>query len=239
MINAERFKLRTHRTPLVCAVVLLAGVLAPSIALIWYDPPDPSMYTDNFTDSFEALSVLLAVVFGGWLLGTEYRQGTVKRLLSTEPRRVRAFATKGAVGAGAMSVALSVTAVVGWAAARLVGSMNDVVVSWDGREMLAGGITALIAATVSYSLSAVTRSDAFAMVGTLALILILEPLLGAIPRVGTYSMGSALDGISVWIAGDATELPDAPSIGTAALTLVQWLGACVGGGVTLFARRDV
>ncbi len=88
MTKAEIYKLRTQRTPLVCAGLLLAGVLAPSIVLIWYSPKDPAAYTTNFTDVYNTLSIMLGIVFGGWLLGNEYRQGTVKRLLASEPRRI-------------------------------------------------------------------------------------------------------------------------------------------------------
>ena len=75
MTAAEIYKLRTQRTPLVCAAVLLGGVLVPSVVLIWVTPSDLSAYADIFTGTFEVLSILLAIVFGGWLLGTEYRQG--------------------------------------------------------------------------------------------------------------------------------------------------------------------
>ena len=131
MTTAEIYKLRTQRTPLICAAALLIGVLTPSVVLIWHTPNDTAAYADTFTATFEVLSFLLAIVFGGWVLGTEYRQGTVKRLLTTEPRRIRAIATKGLVGAGAMSVVLVAIAGIGWAAARIVGSINDVTVPND------------------------------------------------------------------------------------------------------------
>ena len=106
MTRAEIYKIRTHRTPLVCAAALLTGVLAPSIVLMWYTPKDPAAY-NAFSDVYELSGLLLGIVFGGWLLGAEYRQGTVKRLLASEPRRIRALTTKGLVGAASMSTVLS------------------------------------------------------------------------------------------------------------------------------------
>lgn len=238
MKTAEIYKLRTHRSPLLCAAALLAGVLAPSIVLIWYTPTDPAAYSDAFVGTFEALSVLLAIVFGGWLLGTEYRQGTVRRMLASEPRRLRALTTKGLVGAAAMSAVLAVSAGIGWTAARVVGSMHDVTVPFEGRTLLAFGVTALAAATVAYGLSAITRSDSFAMVGTVALIMVGEPLLRLVPRVGDYTIGSAVYSVEQWMSGQPVE-PSSLSAGSAAITLTVWVTAFVAAGTVLFATRDV
>ena len=117
--------------------------------------------------------------------------------------------------------------------------MNDVTVPWDGRTLLAAGVTALIGATVAYSLSAVTRSDSFAMVGTVTMLLVLTPLLSLIPKVGKYMIGSALEGLSQWMAGDASEALATSSPGTAAITLAAWLTVLLAGGAVLFASRDV
>ena len=239
MTSAEIYKLRTHRTPVVCTAVLLLGVIAPSIVMIWYTPTDPASYGDAFTSVFESLSLLMGIVFGGWLLGTEYRQGTVKRLLTSEPRRLRTLATKGLVGAGAMSVVLAIVAGVGWSAARAVGAMNDVTVPWAGRPLLAFIVSALVAATIAYSLSAVTRSDSFAMVGTVATILVVGLPLSLVPKIGRYTMFPAITRVEEWLSGDTTETLSTLSAGTAVLVLAAWLAAFLTAGVALFARRDV
>ena len=240
MSRAEIYKLLTHRTPLVCAAVLLLGVLIPSVVLVWYTPGDDLAYTDTFTSTYGALSVLLAIVFGGWLLGTEYRQGTVKRLLASEPRRLRALATKAVVGAGALSGVLAATAGIGWTAARVVGSMHEVTVPWTGRELLASAVIAMIGAVVAFGLSAITRSDAFAMVGTVVMLLVLDPLLSLIPKVGKYTFGSALDRVAEAVAGTSESFgSSALTTASASVTLAVWLVAIVGAGAGLFATRDI
>lgn len=238
MKTAEFYKLRTHRTPIVCAAVLLIGVLIPSVVMIWYTPTDTSAYS-SFRDVFEALSLVLGIVFGGWLLGTEYRQGTVKRLLANEPRRMRALGTKAIVGVGAMSAVLAATAGIGWSVARVVGSMNDVTVAFEGRQLLAFGISSVIAASVAYSLSAITRSDSFAMVGTVAVILVLGPLLTLVPKVGQYTLFSALVTVEDWIGDLPNDGMVELSNGAAVVTLTAWLAAFVAGGVFAFSKRDV
>ncbi|MCP4084787.1 MAG: ABC transporter permease subunit [Actinomycetia bacterium] len=240
MISAELYKLRTQRTPMVCAALLLVGVLASPAVLLFYTPADPAAYSVAFTTTFQLLAPLVAIVFGGWLLGTEYRQGTVKRLLTGEPRRMRAFATKASVGAAALITATGIAGVIGWTASWAVGSLNDQTVAWNGRELLAAGLVALAAGAVAYGLSAITRSDSFAMVGTVALVLVLDPLLSLIPKVGKYSFGTALDTLTNEVANTADLFgPAALSLGTAGITLTLWLVAFVGSGSYLFARRDV
>ena len=239
MTRAEIYKLRTHRTPLVCTAGLLIGVLAPSIVMIWYTPTDPASYGEGFSNMFESLSPLMGIVFGGWLLGTEYRQGTVKRLLTSEPRRLRALATKGLVGAAAMSIVLATVAGVGWSAARLVGSMNDATVPWDGRALLAFSVSTIVAAAFAYSLSAVTRSDSFAMVGTVAAILVVGLPLSLVPKVGKYTIFPAITRVEEWVSGNATDSLSTLSADAAVFTLAAWLAAFLTAGAVLFARRDV
>ncbi len=240
MFSAELYKLRTHRTPMMCALALLVGVLAPSVVMMFYTPSDPSAYGNTFTAVYQILSPLVAIAFGGWLLGTEYRQDTAKRMLASEPRRLRALAAKAAAGFAALSAGLAATAGIGWTAARLVGSMNDYTFGWNGRELLAGAMFGLGAAVVAFALSAITRSDSFAMVGTLALVLILDPLLGLIPKIGDYTFGGALGTLTNKIAGGGEAFnPAALSTGQASLSLALWFAAFLGAGSYLFATRDV
>ena len=238
MRTAEIYKLRTQRTPILCAAVLLIGVLAPSVVLIWYTPTDSAAYTDAWIGTFEALALVFAIVFGGWLLGTEYRQDTVKRVLTSEPRRLRALATKGVVGAVAMSTVFATSAGIGWMAARAVGSSHGVSVPWDGRSVLAFIVTALIPFTVAYSLSAITKSDSFAMVGTVAMVFVFEPLISLIPRVGDYTIGRGMASFEQAMTGEVDDFATL-SAGAATVTLVVWLAALVTSAAALFATRDV
>lgn len=239
MTSAELFKIRTQRTPLVCALTLLAGVLIPSIVMIWYTPSDPAAYEEGFEGTFQILTILLGIVFGGWLLGSEYRQGTVKRMLTSEPRRLRALVTKAVIGLSAMAIVTTVAALVGWAAARYVGSINDVTVSWDGRTLLAGGVTALFGALLAYGLSVVTRSDSFAMVGSVVLLLVFEPLFSLIPKIGKYRLGGALTRIEETVSGSQGMTLDSISLGAAGLTVAAWIGTVAIAGALLFRTRDV
>lgn len=241
MSRAEFFKIRTHRTPWVCAGLLLVGVLASPAVLLFYTPSDTAAYTDAFTGTYSVLAPLVAIVFGAWLLGTEYRQGTVKRMLTSESRRFQVLVTKAGVGITVLSAMLATSAVIGWGASRFVGSLNDVAVAWNGRELLAAGVFAVVSAIVAYGISAVTRSDAFAMVGTVGLVLVLDPLLSLIPKVGEYSFASSLTVITDRISATPDVFSNASSmgLGAAGITVGVWLAVVLGTGSYLFASRDV
>ncbi len=241
MLRAELYKIRTHRTPAVLTSVLALGVLIPSAVLLWYSPANTTAYTSIYSTIFAILTVLLGIVFGGWILGTEYRQDTVKRMLTAESRRGRALASKAVVGAGAMTTVMAATAVVGYAAARLVGSLNDVAVGFEGRALLGYGVAALLSAITAFGLSALTRSDSFAMIGTIAMVLVLDPLLSIVPRIGKYSYGNAVGVVTEQIQGATSGFgePATTSLTVAIITLAAWLTASTVAGALAFAKRDV
>ncbi|MEZ5282877.1 MAG: ABC transporter permease [Acidimicrobiales bacterium] len=245
MIAAEFYKIKTQRTPYAVFGAMLAASLAPSLVLVFYTPSATDVYVQAFQLTYSVFAVLLAVVFGGWVLGTEYRQDTVKRMLTAEPRRMRNLWSKAAVGFAVLCSALTTVALVGWSAAWLVGQMNDVGVEFIWQDLLAAGVMALVAAAMSFALSALTRSDAFAMVATTGTLLILDPLLSAIPRFGKYTLGSAMAVVSTEIEGlgsaVADPLPGSAQLGlgAAAVTVALWLAVLVGAGVARFARSDV
>jgi len=240
MTKAEIYKLRTHRTPLVCAGLLLAGVLAPSVVMIWYHPSDPTAYTDTYMGIFGLLGAIMAIVFGGWILGTEYRQGTLKRMLTSEPRRIRALTAKATVGAVALTTAMMSIGIIGWAGARAIGNINDVTVAFEFRQLLAATIVGLIAASIAFGVSAITRSDSFAMIGTLGTLFVLDPLIGVIPKVGKYTVGSAMSAVENAISGVTDPFQAPHTLGTTAsvITLSLWLVAIIGAGAAVFSTRD-
>lgn len=245
MIATELFKIRTHRTPYAVLAALLVASLAPSVVLTWYTPASPDAYVDAFGLTYSIFAVLMSVVFGGWLLGTEYRQDTVKRMLASEPRRLLNLRAKATAGVTVLVAALTGVALIGWSAAWFVGDMNGFAVEFVWRELLAAGVMALVAAAVSFALSALTRSDAFAMVGTVGMLLILDPLLSAIPTVGKFSLGSAMgviineiEGLGAAVAGPAPASAQL-GLGAASVTVSLWLALLVGAGVARFARSDV
>jgi hypothetical protein len=84
-----------------------------------------------------------------------------------------------------------------------------------------------VVAAIAFGLSVVLRSDTYAMLGSLGLMIIVGPLLGLIPTIGKY-MPSQL-------AADGADV----SIVPASLTLAAAIGALGLVAATTFQRRDV
>jgi ABC-type transport system involved in multi-copper enzyme maturation permease subunit len=241
MLRVELIKILSHRVPRVCFLAMIIGVVAPSVALIVYEPASPDAYGTTFLHVFQVLPSIVAIVFGGWVMGTEYRHDTVKRLVMSDPRRTRVLAGKAAAGGALLTTALATVAIVGWGAARAVGAMNDYTVMWNGRELLSGALFAAGAAVVAFALSVVIKSDALSMVATLALVLILDPLLSLIPRLGGYTFGGALETLTGSLSNSAGGPYDTSLLTNtqASITLAAWLTVFIGSAVYLFTTRDV
>ena len=240
MLSAEFYKLRAHRTPLAIFAVVLLGVLAPSAVLAFYTPDSATAYNDIWTTVFELLGPLTAIVFGSWLIGTEYKQGTLKRMLTTEPRRARAIGAKATAGVVATVAGLATVAVTGFGAAWLVGNLNDTAVTWDSRQILAAIFTSLVSAAIGFALSTVTRNAAFGMVAGIGMLLVFDPLLSLIPTVGDYTLGSVLGIVDSAISGTESAFETASlATSTAVITLGAWMALLGGAAARLFMSRDV
>jgi len=238
MTRTELFKLRTHRTPWLLLAILVVSVL---IAPIYYgirNPDDSAAVIETFVGVFGVMAQLLGVVFGGWIVGHEFRQGTLRRVLGNDARRGRLIATKAAVGLGALTVGAVIAAGAGALASMAsVESFGETVV-WTGvfRDLLSAGLAAVVTAAVAFALSVLLRSDTYGMLGAIALMMIVGPLLVLIPRVGKYMPAALANDVSVWIGG--VEDP-VVSIVPAAFGLVASI-AVLGAGATLtFQRRDI
>ncbi len=238
MIRTEVFKLRHHRTPAVLLGTLSAALVVAPIYYAIKNPADVADITMTFSAVFSVVSALLAAVFGGWLVGHEFRQGTLRRVLGSDARRMRLIATKAGVGVAALVGGLAVAAGVGALASVASAASFGESLVWDGvfRELLSGGFTTFVVASLSFGFSVLLRSDTYAMLGSLGLMIIVGPLLSLIPTVGKYMPSALTDDVSAWI-GDFGELQ--VSIVPASLVLAATIGALMVAATASFQRRDI
>ncbi len=238
MIHTELFKLRTHRTPWVLLAVLTVSLVVAPIYFVFRNPADPQQLLEPLTGVFLIMAPLLGAVFGGWICGHEFRQGTLRRVLGTDARRGRLIAAKAAVGLVAavagLAFAFGVGALASIGSAATFGETLD----WDGvlRDVASGGFLGLITAALAFGFSVLLRSDTYAILGSLGLIIIVGPLLSLIPRVGKYVPSALANDVSAWIAG-SDEL--VVSIVPASLGLAASLALVGAAAVVTFQRRDV
>lgn len=238
MIRTELFKLRHLRTPMVLLGTLSASLVIAPIYYAIKNPADISDLTATFTGIFQIVAALLAAVFGGWLVGHEFRQGTLRRVLGSDARRGRLLATKSVVGLGTFLAGLATAAGIGALATLASAASFGETVVWDGvfREVLGAGFIPLVVAAISFGLSIVLRSDTYAMLGSLGLMIIVGPLLGLIPTIGKYMPSQLAADVASWISNvDGAVV----SIVPASLVLAGTIGALGLVAATTFQRQDV
>lgn len=239
MTRTELFKLRTHRTPWVLFTTLIASLtVAPTYYAI-KTPADVTDVIDTFVAIFGIIPPLLGAVFGGWIVGHEFRQGTLRRVLGSDARRGRLIATKAVVGLGAMVAGMSTAAGIGaLASVASVASFGETIV-WDGvlRNVLSGSFLALVVAAIAFGFSMLFRSDTYAMLGSLGLLLIVGPLLTLIPTIGKYTPAALAGDVTLWISAPEEQLGVA--IVTASLGLAATIGALSAAAMATFRRSDI
>lgn len=239
MTRTELFKLRTHRTPWVLFVTLIASLAVAPVYYAIKNPADATDVIDTVVGVFEVVPPLLGAVFGGWIVGHEFRQSTLRRVLGSDARRGRLIATKAVVGLGAMVAGVSIAAGIGaLASIASVASFGETTV-WDGvlRNMLSGGFLALVVAAIAFGFSILFRSDTYAMLGSLGLLLIVGPLLTLIPTIGKYTPAALAGDVTSWISGTEEQLGVA--IVTASLGLAVTIGALSAAAMAMFHRSDI
>jgi len=238
MIRTELFKLRTHRTPWVLLTIFVVSLCVAPIYLAIKHPTDTATFADAYLGVAGIMAPLLGAVFGGWLIGHEFRQGTLRRVLGNDARRGRLIATKAIVGLATATIGMSIAAGIGALASAASAASFGETIEWDGvfRNLLGGGAFALVTAAVAFGLSILLRSDTYAMLGALGVMLIVGPLLAAIPTVGKYTPWSLTADVATWISGQG-ELGVA--IVTASLGPAASIGALSVAAMATFHRRDI
>ena len=239
MIRTELFKLRAHRTPWVLLAGLIASLVVGPIYFAFKAPTDPASVVDTLVGVFSVMAPLLGAVFGSWVVGHEFRQGTLRRVLGNDARRGRLIAMKAAVGLSALLVGLSAAAGAGYLGSVASSASFDGALVWDGvfRELLGSGFLSLLTASLAFSFSILFRSDTYGMLGAVALMLIVGPLLRLIPTIGKYTPSALGDDVTAWIIG--SEEPLGVAITTASLGLATSLALIAGTALATFSRRDI
>ncbi|MEL6893492.1 MAG: ABC transporter permease subunit [Actinomycetota bacterium] len=238
MTRTELFKLRAHRTPWVLLTLLTTSLLiAPTYYAIRH-PDDATDVVDTFVGVFGILAPLLGTVLGGWIVGHEFRQGTLRRVLGNDARRSRLIATKGAVGATALTLGLAAAAGIGALTSAASISSFGGSAAWDDtfRELLSAGFLTLLTASIAFCLSILLRSDTYAMLGALGVMIIVGPLLTLIPTVGKYTPSALGNDVSSWISGTGELVV---SIVPASLGLAATIAALAATATLSFRRSDI
>lgn len=239
MIRTELFKIRHHRTPRMLVALYSAFVLIPSVYYLFRPSIISANYLDVMLGVYLVAGSILAAIFGSWIVGNEYKQGTLRRVLATDARRSHLLGAKLVVGSMAAIVGLVMVAAVGVGGAVASAAMNGPGLDYTGllRSILATGFPSFVTFLIGFGLSIVTRSNTYAVITTIGVMSIFGQLLALVPRFGKYTPAAVTNHAAGWIEGASGggELSNPAALATLALMLAGLGVASVG----LFNRRDI
>ena len=242
-IRSELVKLRTTRTFLGIVIATL-GLIALLVGVIAAVAPFEPQETPGFDLVDTAgLAQPFALVLGLLAVSTEFRHGTITPTLLATPDRIRLMAAKlAAYGAAGL-----ILGIVAYGLAALLMSvilpLRDIsseLPFGDAVELVAGGVVCIALLTaIGVGFGAVVRNQVGAIIGGLAWMFMVEPLLTAIPTVGRwvedYGLGGAISGVT------GSGFGGEPAVGqvVGGLLLLAYAVLFAIAGALLMRRRDI
>jgi ABC-2 type transport system permease protein len=242
-IRSELLKLRTTRTFLgivIATLGLIALIVGAGAAAAPYEAQDvPGL--DLLSTA--GLAQPFALVLGILAVSTEFRHGTITPTLLATPDRVRLMVAK-LTAHGAAGVVLGI---VGYGLAALLLALilplRDIpseLTLGDGLEMVGGGIACIaLLAAIGVGVGAVVRNQVGAVIGGLAWLFMIEPLLSAIPKVGPWIEDYGIGGAIAALSRDALSGPAEVSQVAGGLLLLGYAALFAIAGAILLRRRDI
>jgi ABC-2 type transport system permease protein len=243
LLRAEHIKLRTTRTFVALAAVAAGlSLLLTVLTGVLNDPPRDEIVAQVFANDVSSAFILILAVIG---ITGEWRHRTITGALLAAPDRLRFLAAKAIAYAGAglvLSLLISATVtVVGLLIVGVRGLPEPGVGELAEYIARSAGLAALLGA-FGVALGALVRNQVAAIVGVLAAMFVLEPMvLLTLPEVGRFGPFVALPTAATGIDPDAVGLGESNLMGPelATLTLLGWIGLAFAAGYALLRRRDV
>lgn len=214
LLAVERIKLFSTRSPYWCtALALILGVGLTAIIAGTTDNGQMSIGLTQFGSSQLALSVVL--VMSALAVTTEYRFSTIRATFLAVPSRTSALVAKTVVVAIIAGVLGEIIAFASWGMAKLLSPASDLAINTGAEWRHVAGIGLLygIGAVLAIAVGILVRQTAGAVAILLVWNMLLEGLIGIIPKVGIK--------IQAWLpfqnanhflalgGGDAAEQPGA------------------------------
>ena len=234
---AELAKLRALPTPRVTLLVSLGFVVLAFVVTLLAGSDKASTYEDAATSTAAFGAGLGSIVIGVWMVGLEYGEKTLRRVLTADPRRLSLLISKLAVGLAAVFALTIIT----WTAAVLLLSLSASVngVASPADELVGEAVAALavnsVYALVGAGVALITRSMAGGMTVMLALLFAVEVLVAAIPAIEDVSLARATGEIGDAISGEGED----PELARALVVTLVWVVVVTGAGVLRFLEEDV
>jgi ABC-2 type transport system permease protein len=242
-IRSELLKLRTTRTFLGIVIATLGLVALIGGAQAALDSFDAGATPGIDLLDVAGLAQPFALVLGILAVSTEFRHGTITPTLLATPDRLRLMVAKlsahAAAGIVLGVVAYGIAALL-MAAILPVRDISSGISTGDGVEMVVGGVICIaLLAAIGVGVGAVVRNQVGAVIGGLAWMFMIEPLLTAIPTVGgwveDYGIGGAITAVSGSSFGGGADIGQLAG----GLLLLGYALLLAVAGVVLLRRRDI
>jgi hypothetical protein len=176
VLNAERIKLTTTRSPLwsAVAVALLSLGLAAVQASTVYGPGQ--LEPEKAAMGVAVFGVPVLMILSALTVTNEYRSGLIRTTFMAVPNRTLVLAAKAVVAAAFSSF---------YAAVMVVASIVVAHSDFDWRLVGKIALYAALAAVLGVAVGALLRASAGAVALLLLWPLVAEPLLGNMPNIST------------------------------------------------------
>lgn len=186
LLAVERIKLFTTRSPWWCMLLALALTMGFSI-LVTVNSSDVFPATVGHSESGYQFGLIVIMVLATLAATNEYRFGTIRTSFQAVPNRTALLTAKTAVVAMLSGVVGEVTAFASWGVARLIkpGPLMNLDTAQEWRNVAGLGLVYVVAAVIAVSIGILLRQTAGAVTVLLVYTLLVESLVGLIPKIGS------------------------------------------------------
>ncbi|MGW6930037.1 hypothetical protein ACWGE0_08180 [Lentzea sp. NPDC054927] len=185
LLAVERIKLFSTRSPYWCsALALILGVGLTAIIAGTTDNGQMSIGLTQYGSSQLALAVVL--VMSALAITTEYRFSTIRATFLAVPNRISALIAKTVVVAFIAGVLGEIIAFGSWGLAKVMSPASDLAINTgsEWRHVAGIGLLYAIGAVLAIGVGILVRQTAGAVAILLVWNMLLEGLIGIIPKVG-------------------------------------------------------
>lgn len=236
-MKAELLKLRLLPTPRVLAAFCFGSVALVALIALLTQPDDPVTYRDAPAGMAWVAAMVTAIVLGAWVVGLEFAQGTMRRVLIAEPRRGAILLSKTAALVAAIALLAAGSALLALALGKLTASASGA--GYDAGEALRFvptiAVQAILVSLLVAALTLLFRSFTGGLIAGFVMLFVIETVLQISPTIADHSFVSALSEIDFTTGGD--EAGDRGMAG-ALLLAFGWIAAFAAPGVARFLRGD-
>jgi ABC-2 type transport system permease protein len=242
-MRAELLKLRLLPTPRWSAAFLVA-TLVLGIAATWKWGTGLEQVAVDLALGLP--TAIVSVVIGAWVIGVEYGQKTMSRLLASDPRRSLVVIRKILTAILATAVLTAVLYALGYlgfaVAAEGHGSGLDRTLYLDQAQVAL--VTNLVYTLIGVGFALVTASMAGGLTAAFVFIFVFSTFFSILPEVGDWSFSIALSEVTDRILGQRAAFdpealdPNSRTLAASLGILIGWVVLIVGAGWIRFVRSE-